>query len=294
MSESNRADMNRLKRLGAAVILASLVAGCATTGNNPRDPLEPLNRAIYGFNDGLDQAIIKPVSQGYRAALPGIVRAGVTNFFSNIGDLWIAVNNLLQGKVEQGLGDVMRVGINTTFGLLGIIDVATDAGLDKHSEDFGQTLGRWGIGGGPYLVLPFFGPSSLRDGIGTVFDVAADPVMNVGHIPTRNSAWALRTTDVRAGLLDASTMLEEAALDKYVFARESYLQRRRSQIYDGNPPREEPLAGLADEPVDTRRARAPGEDLPPSLLETVRLPVLSASGEPVLAGAVGEALQTSY
>lgn len=293
--------MNHLKRLGMVILLAGSIAGCATMGQNPRDPLEPVNRAIFGFNEGLDQAIIKPVAEGYRAVVPGMLRAGVTNFFSNVEDVWIAVNNLLQGKVEQGLGDVMRVAINTTFGLLGVIDVATDAGLDKHNEDFGQTLGRWGLGSGPYLVLPVFGPSSVRDGIGSMFDSSVDPVVNIGDVRARNTTYVVRVADRRANLLDASQMLEEAAIDKYTFTRESYLQRRRSQVYDGSPPRDESDAEPSDQGPREKRSQhdapmsqseASVEDLFPALAETAEVPVSSASGAPV--GSTASALRTTH
>ena len=229
-----------IRRLGAAALIAGLLAGCATTGGgSARDPLEPLNRAIFGFNETFDQVLLKPVAQGYRAVLPELVRAGVTNFFSNIEDVWIAANNLLQGKPENALQDVMRVAINTVIGLGGLIDVASDAGLEKHNEDFGQTLGRWGVGSGPYLVLPILGASTLRDGIGLLgVDYAVEPVWNLDHIPTRNTLYAGRAVNSRANTLDAVRILEEAALDKYRFVRDSYLQRRRSLIYDGDPPRE--------------------------------------------------------
>jgi len=222
----------------AAALLAGVLSGCATTGS-PRDPLQPLNRAIFGFNETFDQVLMKPVAQGYRAVLPEMVRNGVTNFFSNIEDVWIAANNLLQGKPEQGLQDVMRVAINTVIGLGGLIDVASDAGLDKHNEDFGQTLGRWGIGIGPYLVLPFLGPSTLRDGIALIgVDTAVDPVWNIDRVPARNTVYSGRAVNARTNALDAVQVMEQAALDKYRFVRDSYLQRRRSLIYDGDPPRE--------------------------------------------------------
>ena len=231
-----------LSRLIRKLVLAAFLvgaAGCATTGGRSGDPLEPINRVVFDFNDAFDRALMRPVARGYRAILPEMVRTGVTNVFSNIEDLWIAANNLLQGKVEDGLQDVMRVTINTVFGLGGLIDIASDAGLDKHNEDFGQTLGRWGVGSGPYLVLPLLGPSNLRDGIGLLgVDYAADPVWNQGHIPTRNTFYAGRAVNSRANTLDAVSVMEEAALDKYRFVRESYIQRRRSLIYDGNPPRE--------------------------------------------------------
>jgi phospholipid-binding lipoprotein MlaA len=227
-------------RLCAVALLAGLLSACATTGGgSAADPLEPLNRAIFGFNETFDRALLKPVAEGYRAVLPEMARAGVTNFFSNIADVWIAANNLLQGKPESALQDVMRVAINTVIGLGGLIDVASDAGLEKHNEDFGQTLGRWGVGSGPYLVLPFLGPSTIRDGIALVgFDTAVDPVWNVNHVPTRNTLYSARAVNARADALDAVRAMEEAALDKYRFVRDSHLQRRRSLIYDGDPPRE--------------------------------------------------------
>jgi phospholipid-binding lipoprotein MlaA len=282
--------MNHLKRLGMVMLLAGSIAGCATTGQNPRDPIEPVNRAIFAFNDGLDRAIIKPVAEGYRAVMPGMLRTGVTNFFSNIEDVWIAVNNLLQGKAEAGLGDVMRVAINSTFGLLGVIDVASDAGLDKHSEDFGQTLGRWGFGSGPYLVLPFFGPSSLRDGIGWMFDSGADPVVHIGDVGTRNTAYVVRVADRRANLLDATQMLEEAAIDKYTFTRESYLQRRRSQVYDGSPPRDEPEA---DPPDQGPREKRPEGAAPVKRSEAEKRSEAD-DWSPALVGSTATVLQTNH
>lgn len=232
--------MRAIRRSCAAALLAGLLSACATTGGgSTRDPLEPLNRAIFGFNETFDQVLLKPVAEGYRAVLPEMVRTGVTNFFSNIEDVWIAANNLLQGKPENALQDVMRVAINTVIGLGGLIDVASDAGLEKHNEDFGQTLGRWGIGSGPYIVLPFLGASTLRDGIALVgVDTAVDPVWNLDHIPTRNTLYSGRAVNNRANALDAARVIEEAALDKYRFVRDAHLQRRRSLIYDGNPPRE--------------------------------------------------------
>ncbi|MBI4291388.1 MAG: VacJ family lipoprotein [Betaproteobacteria bacterium] len=290
--------MNHLKRLGMVMLLAGSIAGCATTGQSSRDPIEPINRAIFGFNEGVDNAIIKPVAEGYRAVVPGLLRTGVTNFFSNVEDVWIAVNNLLQGKVEEGLGDVMRVAINTTFGLLGVIDVASDAGLDKHNEDFGQTLGRWGLGSGPYLVLPFFGPSSLRDGVGWMFDSSVDPVANIGDVGTRNTAYVVRVADRRANALDATQLLEEAAIDKYTFTRESYLQRRRSQVYDGRPPRDESDAEPSDQGPREKRPepdapikQSEAEDFSPALAETG--PVPSPSGAPALAGSTASAFKTN-
>lgn len=220
-------------------LVVALSAGCASSGN-PRDPLEPVNRAVYSFNDGFDRAIAKPVAQGYKAIVPDLVRTGIGNFFSNLEDLWIAANNLLQGKVATAADDFGRFFLNSTFGFFGVFDIASDVGLEKHNEDFGQTLARWGVGSGPYVVLPFLGPSTVRDALGRmIVDSQADFVIQTDHVPTRNSLLALRAVDTRADLLDASRVLEEAALDKYNFVRDAFLQRRRSLIFDGNPPKEE-------------------------------------------------------
>jgi phospholipid-binding lipoprotein MlaA len=227
----------RLKSAILVVTAAGLLGGCATSGN-PKDPIEGFNRAIYAFNEGLDTVLIKPVAQGYDAVLPTPVRTGVTNFFGNIADFFIGVNNLLQGKPDQAASDLGRVLLNSTVGILGIFDVATSAGLEKHEEDFGQTFGRWGVGDGAYVVIPVFGPRTVRDTVGLVLDVAADPVANIDYVATRNSALALRLIDTRADLLPADKVIEEAALDKYAYVRDGYLQRRRNLIYDGNAPRE--------------------------------------------------------
>jgi phospholipid-binding lipoprotein MlaA len=219
------------------VALVGLLGGCATSGN-PKDPIEGFNRAMYGFNEAVDTVLIKPVAQGYDAVLPAPVRTGVTNFFGNIADLFIGVNNLFQGKPDQAASDLGRVLINSTIGILGLFDVATEAGLEKHEEDFGQTFGRWGVGNGAYVVLPIFGPRTVRDTAGLVLDMAADPVANVSSVPTRNTLLGLRLVDARADLLPADKVIEEAALDKYSYVRDGYLQRRRNLVHDGNPPRE--------------------------------------------------------
>ncbi|NJD35668.1 MAG: VacJ family lipoprotein [Betaproteobacteria bacterium] len=227
----------RVKSLALAFAAAGLLAGCATSGN-PKDPIEGFNRAMFAFNEGLDSAIIKPVATGYEAALPSPVRTGVTNFFGNIADLLIGVNNLLQGKGSEAVSDLGRVVINSTVGLLGVFDIASDAGLEKHAEDFGQTFGRWGVGNGAYVVIPVFGPRTARDTVGLVLDVAADPVTHVQPIAARNVSLVLRAVNDRANLLPADKVIEEAALDKYSYIRDAYLQRRRNQIFDGNAPRE--------------------------------------------------------
>jgi len=223
----------------AALSLALLAAaGCSTIATDPRDPFEGFNRAMYAFNDGLDEVAVKPVARAYKAVAPEPLRGMVRNFFSNIDDVFNGANNILQGKFLDGWTDWFRVVVNTTFGVLGINDVASDMGLEKHNEDFGQTFAVWGVGDGPYLVLPFFGPYTLRDSGGLVLDWELDPVVRARPIALRNSLIATRFVSKRTDFLDASRMLDEAALDRYVFLRDAYLQRRRSLIYDGNPPRE--------------------------------------------------------
>jgi len=223
----------------SALVLLLLLGGCATTGDaDPRDPFEGMNRRIYRFNDVVDRNVAQPVARGYVRAVPGEIRDRVRNFFGNIGDVFIGVNNFLQGKFADGANDWARVAFNTTIGLFGIHDIATDMGYEKHNEDFGQTFGRWGAGTGPYLVLPLLGSSNVRDGLGTGVDMYTDPLGEVRGYRTQYALWGLRLTQTRADLLEASRILEEAALDRYVFQRDAYLQRRRSLVYDGRPPRE--------------------------------------------------------
>ncbi|HZF20049.1 MAG TPA: VacJ family lipoprotein [Burkholderiales bacterium] len=237
-----------VKSLCAALILAGSLAGCATSGGNPADPLEKVNRAVFAFNDAADKVLITPVAKGYRAVLPGFLRTGIANFFSNLEDVWISVNDVLQGKFQEGSEDFTRVIFNSTFGIGGLFDFASDVGLPKHNEDFGQTLGVWGVTSGPYVVLPIFGPSTFRDGFGLVVDGRADLVYRlVDDVPLRNVLYATRGISNRANLLDASSVLDQAALDRYAFVRDAWLQRRRNQIYDGNPPREKDDAD--DEPT---------------------------------------------
>lgn len=228
----------RLLSLCTALCLG-LLGGCATTGaGDPRDPLEPVNRAIYSFNDGLDTVIIKPAAEVYQAVLPSPVRTGVSNVFSNLNDIIVMLNNLLQGKFIPALSDLSRVMFNTTIGLLGVFDVATDLGIEKNNEDFGQTLGYWGFGDGPYLVLPILGPSSLRDAVGRFGDYKTDPVTYIDPSRDRNVVQGTRAVVKRAELLTASKVLQTAAIDEYQFVRDAYLQRRLNLIHDGNPPRD--------------------------------------------------------
>ena len=224
---------------GFVILLVAMASGCATgPERDPRDPLEPMNRAVYKFNDTFDDAIAKPVATVYRDVLHVEIRTRVSNFFSNFQDIFIGVNNLLQGKLQEGAEDWARFAFNTTFGLLGIHDVASDMGIEKHNEDFGQTFGHWGVGSGPYLILPFLGSSTVRDAAGTTVDYYVAPLGEVRPINLRNSLYGVYLVNTRAELLEASSILEQAALDRYIFQRDAYLQRRRSLIYDGSPPRE--------------------------------------------------------
>lgn len=222
--------MNPAMRI-VVLVLAFSVGGCATT--NPKDPFERFNRAMFSFNDTLDQAAIKPAAEVYRKTLPGFVQTGIGNFFGNLGDVWTGVNNFFQGKVADGFSDVMRIAVNTTLGLGGVIDVGSEAGLVKHKRDFGQTLGKWGVKAGPYIVLPVLGPSTLRDTVATPLDLTANPWQHTYPVLWRNTGTIVRLIDQRAAVLDVSNLVEEAALDRYEFVRDAYLQRRESTIHDG-------------------------------------------------------------
>ena len=224
------------------------------------DPLEGLNRSVFAFNEALDRALLKPLATAYKAVLPSPVRTGVDNVFGNVGDAWSVVNHLLQGKFKSALEMTVRVTTNTVFGVGGLFDLASDAGLERQSEDFGQTLGRWGFSPGPYLVLPFFGASSLRDAAGLTLDRQASLPAVVHDGSYR---WGLNTLELvytRADLLSATNLLEQVALDKYSFVRDSYLARRRNLVFDGNPPEEpeedEPLPAQASPPSPSASSSA--------------------------------------
>ncbi len=215
---------------------AAFLSGCASNGD-PRDPLEPMNRGIHAFNEKVDQYAMKPLAQGYRAIAPQFVETGVRNFFSNLDDVTVMANNLLQFKIAQGTSDFMRLAVNSTLGFAGLLDIASEMGLRKHNEDFGQTLGHWGLGSGPYLVLPLLGPSSFRDTAGLVVDnYYAEPVRWINDSGTRDRTRALRVVSRRADLLDAKEAVDAAALDNYEFTRDFTLERRRALVYDGRPP----------------------------------------------------------
>lgn len=251
----------RSARLLAAFAAFAVITGCASGPQaNPRDPLEPFNRGVTKFNDAVDGAVLKPVATAYQRVVPGIVRTGVSNFFANLGDLWSAANNLLQLKVGHAAETWLRFNVNTFFGLAGILDVAGELGIERHKEDFGQTLGRWGVPAGPYVVLPLLGPSTLRDTAVLPLETRANPIYYVEDQGAQNGLYVLRAIDARANLLRASSVLDDAALDKYSFTRDAYLQLRRSEVYDGNDPedgKEPEVPRDAPAPAATPAASAP-------------------------------------
>ena len=215
--------------LAASISVAALLGGCATTHNgpaNPADPLESMNRSIFSFNEGLDNAVLKPVATAYQTVTPRVARQGVTNFFDNLGDAWSFVNNALQGQGEGAYNSMVRFTVNSVLGIGGLFDIASEAGILRHKQDFGQTLGRWGVSTGPYLVLPFWGPSTLRDASGQIVDAYGYPANNIDNIRLRNSLYGLRVVNTRADLLKAGDMLDSVALDKYSLMRDVYLRSR--------------------------------------------------------------------
>ena len=250
-----------------ALAVSATLAGCAT-GPNPRDPYEKFNRQVFQFNDAIDKAALKPAATAYKQVLPTFVQTGVSNFFGNLSDLWSAVNNLLQGKGQDGMSDVMRFSVNSTLGMGGLLDIGSQAGLHKHNEDFGQTLGAWGVGSGPYLMLPLLGPSTVRDAAAMPLDIAADPWAYKAPVLWRNVGTVTRAVDQRAAVLDASNLMEEAALDRYEFIRDGFIQRRQSRITDNGAQkirfRKDSANGMS---ADASRIRAaypddPGATLP--------------------------------
>jgi len=229
----------RIKKITliSALLMASLLSGCASQAN--RDPLEGFNRGVYKFNDTADKAVLKPIAGAYKAVLPSPVRTGISNFFGNLNTFITTINDLLQFKFDKAATDAGRFVINTTFGIGGLIDWASMDGIEQRNEDFGQTLGHWGVGSGAYIVLPLLGPSTIRDTGGLVVDTFAfDPLSYIEDPATRNSLRAVKYVDKRAQLLPASDLLDDAALDPYAFMRDAYFQRRASQIQDGIVPAE--------------------------------------------------------
>lgn len=237
----------------ALVTMAALNTGCATGPNaNPKDPLEPMNRSVSKFNDALDDNVLKPVATSYRDYTPQPVQTGVGNFFRNLSDVWSTANNGLQLKGRETAESLMRVVVNTTLGIYGVFDVATEIGLQRHPEDLGQTLGYWGVPSGPYVVLPVLGPSTVRDTSVIPVETSVDFVRQHDDVPVRNAAMAARIVDKRASLLQTSDLLSGAAIDKYSFTRDAYLQYRRNQVYDGNPPDEDQLDDPSAAPAAPR------------------------------------------
>jgi len=221
--------------LGGLLALAGI--GNAFAEENPHDPYEGFNRSMFAVHEVIDKYAAKPVAQVYDNTVPLPVKAGVGNFFGNVGELWVGVNSALQGKFSDAGVDLGRLLINSTVGIFGLFDVASELGLERHDEDFGQTMAVWGAGSGGYLFWPVIGSRTVRDTLGWGVDIMGDPVGYVDSIPVRNSLRGLRIVDIRASLLPADKVVEEAALDKYAYIRDAYLQRRRNQIFDGRPPR---------------------------------------------------------
>jgi phospholipid-binding lipoprotein MlaA len=228
----------QLTKLLLSCFLAIIATGCATLENN--DPLESVNRGVYKFNDAIDGAILKPVAGAYKTVIPSLIRKGVNNFFNNLKSLTTVLNDILQLKFSHAFKDAGRFVINSTFGLAGVIDVASMGGIPVHREDFGQTLGHWGVGSGAYIVLPFLGPSSVRDAAGFGFDtVTSDPITyahNIGQVRLHNQLRVASLIDKRTQLLNVSDILDSASLDHYAFMRDAYLQSRASQVQDGLVP----------------------------------------------------------
>lgn len=268
----------RAPRLWLAASALALLQACASgPGANPADPFEPLNRNIFAFNEGADRIIFKPVATAYQTVTPSPIRTGVGNFFGNVSDVWSLVNNALQLKGKESLEMLMRVSMNTTFGLAGVLDVATEMRLERHREDFGQTLGRYGLRTGPYLVLPLLGSSTVRDTAGFLVDSQFDFVTQTSHIPSRNSLSVLRLVDTRARLLGAGDVLDQAALDKYSFTRDVYLRRRNALLGAGSS-----SAGEAEERYDLPEGAPPPASPPASTAPASGTPAEPAGQNPAL------------
>ena len=240
LGEGNLTRLTAFFKISIVTCIFILTTGCASNQIHHaahNDPLESYNRVMYSINDTIDSAVLKPVSQGYNFIIPPLMNKGISNFFSNIDDINVVLNDLLQFKLMQALHDTSRFAINSTIGLIGVVDVASNYGFKKHNEDFGQTLGFWGVSTGPYIVLPLFGPSDLRDTIGLIGDnIYTNPIDYLDDIAARKEFILTNTINSRAGLLSAEKIVDEAAFDEYTFVKEAYLQRRQNLVYDGDPP----------------------------------------------------------
>jgi phospholipid-binding lipoprotein MlaA len=224
-----------VQRIAMALSIAAMLAGCAAAPSRD-DPFEPMNRASYAVHEVVDGYVVKPIAQAYVDYTPKLVQTGVRNFFGNIDDFFSFINDMLQNKPEKAGNDLGRVIANTGFGLLGLIDIASDAGIPKGNEDFGQTFGYWGIPQGPYLFIPVFGPTTVRDGSGWIIRAYTTPVGYIPDVSARNILWGIGFIDLRASALQAESLVDQASLDRYTFIRRSYLQRRQYLVYDGAPP----------------------------------------------------------
>jgi len=279
MSHSSRRPVSRLAIVLATGMLMAALQGCATR-QNP-DPLEPWNRKVFAFNETVDTYVLKPVAEGYKTVTPEPVRNAFTNFTSNIKDIWSTANLFLQGRFKDGTLGVIRVTVNTTFGLAGLIDIATPMQLDKPNEDFGQTLGVWGVKPGAYIVWPLLGPSTLRDSLSLPGDMYFS-ASTVGTYPRESNllmAWQLINT--RANLLDAGNLVDDVALDKYAFIRDAYLQRRQNLIYEGDPPEE-------DEPPEPQRQDLPEAPASPAAPASGASAPVSEAAAPVVVADAGQ------
>ena len=273
----------------AATVLAALAlalaAGCASTprktAGDRLDPWENWNRKVFAFNEGLDEKVLVPTATAYQKVVPEVVRQGVTNFFDNFRDGWSAVNNVLQAKFEPALRDTVRFTFNSVFGIFGVLDIAGSFGIEHQFEDLGQTFGRWGFGPGAYIVWPVLGPSSVRDSIALPFDRSATPALVLDDGRSQFGILGLQIINTRADLLGASRVLDEIALDKYTFVRDAYLARRRSLVYDGEPPEEpqdqEPLP--AAPPASAPAASAPAASSPAASAPAASAPAASAPAQ---------------
>lgn len=266
----------------------ALLDGCSTikaarAGPGQKlDPWENWNRKVFAFNEELDVRLLKPVATVYTDVVPQPVRSSIGNFFGNVQDAWSSVNNLLQGKFTLGMQDLMRVGTNTLFGLFGFVDVATEMGWDHQYEDFGQTLGRWGVGAGAYIVLPLFGPSTVRDAAALPLDRAASPALIINDGSTQAGIITLQLINTRASLLGASKVIDDISLDKYTFVRDAYLQRRRSLVFDGDVPETPDTQNDPGAPASDAGAPTAGDAVAP-------LPARAASAPPAAASAAASA-----
>ncbi len=269
----------KLRRLFIVFAAVFLFSGCATTdrgGRGGSDPLEPMNRVVSVFNGVTDKYAIKPLAQGYKFVTPQVIQQFVGNFFGNLGDVWSGVNSLLQGKPKDAVTSATRFTVNTLFGFLGTVDIATDLGLPKRPEDFGQTLAVWGVKPGPYIVLPFLGPSSLRDAGSLIVDTRASPLTYIRDDPARYGLLGLRIIDTRAGFLAAERFMDSTSFDDYTFFRNGFFQRRYSLVWDGDPP-DKAKPTYDDEADDVAPAKPKAQEVSLELMFTA---VLSADDRP--------------